>query len=1069
MASADTLSDTFSYEENKINQSQVLDEKLQNIYNTGIRNLEAFFRDQFNFKTPSKTGNTNVVDQRGGITWAFPDDTFAELMHHVEECRKEGSTLHLSERQRYDGLEESGIMLDFDCKYKVAKPEIKRTDKSNLIEAIMEIIVDTLDHTNIVRGQSDTKVGMIERPRSSILEKENLYKKGFHLLIPGIRLNSPHKKYIVSEIRKSPRVGAILKDMSVVNYDDACDANSASVPVLFIGSCKMNGGLKYELTGVWDVPLTPGRIRPQEIHDLKTLSKYNLAYEFCLTHEAKYRDGSAPLIVKNVFRAGAGLDAKIDSNYARTMNGILTGSDMILAENKVNALVHASPDALYMQGLLEILSTEYYTDRNKWRDVIFALANSSNSRVDYKWLAIWFSQKCPEKWSQGGPAALDEIWEESRIRITVGATSGAKFLTDRSIAYWARLCDKDRYALTTQENYFHKLQSYSYEYSGQIENSMVADILFSMLKYKFTVDYEGKTPVWYEFITNEDHGIQYGEVWKWRKEPSDPISLQQYMTDKLPEIYNRVVKKFEDSRKQHAENKEKGKFYVQSIKNLSRSRTKLFTNIFKRHTIKECIDRFVKRGFAKQLDVTCPYIFGVGNGVLELSRKSRFIDHYHEHPISKATSVPWKGHFDPERPDAHQQKLLDMIADIIIENDARIKIMMFLSTGLVGGVKNTPLLLIVGGGSNGKTVLMSLTMETLGRDVYSSFINPQVYSKQPESADRANSSLMQFKGKNFTVGEETNKGDPLCPAALKGNIFSSGVSSRELHSKQESFQISATQIVTSQYEFIVPTTDHGTWRRLSQYIARTKFCANPDPANIFETKDDPKCREYPNDKNYQIAWLQILVYFYEWFQDVYDGNYANVSSPTIDAITEKFRNDQDKINQFIYKFVAISPSYATEGPDAILENVAMKYLKWYDMNHGAKKQTLSDIIKEFENSSIQKYLRRNRQGSYETFGIRVLDEKDFLRAGETYFKPRTEDYQTRKDSKVFWWKRPDAKMPETKTSETKTSENKTDVVAAKNVEKRTIAIEHGNDKDFIAKKVVEKPQSTTVDIMDDYI
>src|SRR6185503_18768757 len=130
---------------------------------------------------------------------------------------------------------------------------------------------------------------------------------------------------------------------------------------------------------------------------------------------------------------------------------------------------------------------------------------------------------------------------------------------------------------------------------------------------------------------------------------------------------------------------------------------------------------------------------------------------------------------------------------------------------LVGGIKNLPLLLLVGGGSNGKTVLMSLMMETLGRDVYASFINPMVYSKQPESADRPNSSLMQFKGKNFTVGEETNQNDPLSPAAIKGAVKSGGVSSREMFSKQESFQITATQIVASQYEFTVPTTDHGTW------------------------------------------------------------------------------------------------------------------------------------------------------------------------------------------------------------------------------------------------------------------
>lgn len=1037
--------ESFSYDENIKYAESILEQKAQSVYLRGLRQLETFFREQFNYKTASKVNKTNVINQQTGQTWALPDDVFGQMMQLIEECRKEGSILHISERQQYENLLSSGIMLDFDCKYRIANPEIKKTSKSKLVEAIMEIVVDTIDFPNL-RPDETTKVGIIERPRSSLIEIEKLYKKGFHILIPGILLTRPHKKYIIAEIRKSARIEQILAEMGVANGLAACDENSASVPVFFIGSCKVSGGLKYELTNVYDVTLTPGYIRTQEINDITSLSKYNLAYEFCLTHEAKYTGGLAAMISKREYKCSGRISTKVDDLYARSINGTIPNSDLVIMDNKVNILVQSSPDALYMQGLLSILTPEYYTERNKWRDVIFALANSSTGRVNYYELACWFSQKCPEKWQQGGEAALNEIWEESRIRQTTGAVSGHKFLTERSIAYWARLCDPARYAETSKDNYLQKLIKYTYEYQGQIENSMVADIIHSMLKFKFYADYEGKTVIWYEFITNEDHNIQYGEVWKWRREPCNPISIQQYMTDKLPVVFKDVIKRQEDNRNSKADNKELGKYMVSVVKNLKKSQLRLFNNTFKEKTIKECINWFVNRGFAKKLDVTCPNIIGVGNGLLELGRVTRFIDHYHEHPVSKFTTVPWAGKFDPNNPNPFQQKLLDMVADIIIENDARIKLMIFLSTGLVGGVKNLPLLLIVGGGSNGKTVLMTLTMETLGKDVYASFINPMVYSKQPESADRANSSLMQFKGKNFTVGEETNKGDPMCPAAIKGAVKSSGVSTRELHSKQESFQITATQIVTTQYEFIVPTTDHGTWRRLQLYRARTRFCANPDKNNEFEAKDDPKCREMPNDRNYQIAWLQILVYFYEWFQDQYDGNYDLVPSSTIDLQTENFRNEQDKINQFIYKFIVISPKYSAEGVDANLESVALKYIKWYDVHFGgSKRQTLSDIVKEFENSAIQNHLRRNRQGVYETFGIRVMEEKEFLRDGESYFKARNDDYRPQKDKTPFWWKR---------NNNVEIKENKI-IKTNDSVDKKIIARECGDDKEFENKKEVK--------------
>ena len=1055
MASGDEITDVNSYEENQAYLQNKLDEKINNINNIALRNFEEFLGDQYNYKTAAKVDKTNVIDQDKKRTWALPEDVFAQLMHHIEECRKAGVVLHMSEKQQYTGKMESGMMLDFDCKYKSANPDIKKTTKSKLIEAIIDIVVSTLDHKYIGSDdETNTVVGIIERPKASLIDNEKLYKKGFHVLIPGVCMTRPHKKYIVSEIKKSPRIIQILNEMGMVNPESACDTASATVPVYFIGSCKASGGLKYELTNIYNVTLSPGYIRTQEI---PTPTKYNLAYEFSLTHEAKYKDGQVPMIKKRMYRASTELETKINDHYSRTLNGILPESDILDVDNKVNTLLRSSPDALYMQGLLSILSPEYYTDYNKWRDVIFALANSSTSSICYKPLAIWFSQKCPEKFSV---ETVNDIWEETRVRST---TKGFKGVTIRSIEYWARQCDQIQYFEKTRMNHYHKLLNYAHEFKGCIENSMISDMLFSMLKTKFVVDKDGKQDCWYEFVAADDSQYIEGEVWKWRRENGSPITLQQYITNKLPEVFNQVTQKFIDNRNKCAGDKEKSKYLVNIIKALEKSKLKLFNNIFKERTIKESVNWFINRGFTKKLDVSCPNILGVGNGLLEMGKTVNFINHYHEYPVSKYTVVPWKGKFDPNNPDAFQQKLLDTVADIIIENDARIKLMMFLSTGIVGGVKNLPLLLLTGGGSNGKTVLMTLMIETLGKDVYSSFINPMIYSKQPESADRPNSSLMQLRGKTFTVGEETNKNDALSPAALKAVIKSGGTSSRELFGKQESFQVTATQIVTSQYEFTIPTTDHGTWRRIISYVARTKFCGNPDPGNIFETKDDPKCRDMASDKNYQIAWLQILVYFYEWFQEMYEENFDMIPSSTIDMQTEIFRNSQDRINQFIHKFVVTSPKYATEGQEASLECVALKFLKWHDVHYGSKKQTLSEVVKEFENSAIQKNLRRNKTGALEIYGIRVLDEKEFPRESEIYYKLRNDNYHPHKDKIPFWWKRPDKDVKVTAeakmSTEIKTPSLGLEHVLGMRSEKSIIAAEHGDDKDFIdVKKKVESPK-----------
>ena len=1036
-----------SYEENQAYSQSILDEKINNIYNSALRNFEEFLRDQYTYKTASKVDETNIINQETKQTWALPESAITLLMHHIEECRKNGTVLHMSERQQYANKMESGIMLDVDAKYKIANPEVKKTTKCKLIEAINEIIVGTIDPSYLVTVNGEeptTKCGIIERPKSSLIDNEKVYKKGFHILIPGIWITRAHKKYIVSEIRKSQKVIQIFEEMGMCNATTALDMGSASVPVYFIGSCKTSGGLKYDLTNIYDVTISPGYIRVQ---DIAIPTKYNLAYEFCLNFEAKYKDNMAPLIKKHIFKPSRELETKIKDFYARSADGIINEADILDTDNKVNALIQSCPDALYVQGLLSILSLDYSSDYNKWRDVIFALANSSDSRINYKPLAYWFSQKCPEKFSAD---SVDDIWDQSRIKAN---SQGYKGVTIRSLEYWARQCDQIQYFEKTKKNYYHKLLNYAYEFKGQMENSMISDLLFSMLKTKFVVDYEGKNLVWYEFITENDTQYMDGEIWKYRREPGQPITLQQYITSKLPEIFNQIIQKFLDNRNKCAGEKEKSKLYINIVKALEKSKLKLFNNGFKEKTIKESVNWFLQRGFTKKLDVTCPNILGVGNGLLELGKNTRFINHYHEYLVSKATIVPWKGKFDPNNPDPFQQKLLDVFANIVIENDARIKLMMFLSTALVGGVKNLPLLLLTGGGSNGKSVLMMLMLNTLGKDIYAAAINPLVYAKQPESADRPNSALMQFKGRNFTVGEETDKGIPLSPAAVKVTNKSSDVSTREMFGKQESFQVCATQVVTSQYQFTVPTVDFGVWRRLFCYIARTKFTSKPDPKNPFESKEDAQCRDMPNDKNYQAAWLQILVYFYEWFLQDYEGNFDLVPSVTIDTQTTIFRNSQDLINQFIYKFVVYSPKFATEGPDASLECIAMKYVKWHDLHHGSKKQTLAEIVKDFENSALFGNLRRNKLGMYETFGIRILDEKDYLRKSESYFKPRNEDYRPQKDNIPFWWKRPN---PETKNSETKNIGNDTKMNIGRS-EKNLIAVEHGSDKEF------EIPEKNSVD------
>ncbi len=145
----------------------------------------------------------------------------------------------------------------------------------------------------------------------------------------------------------------------------------------------------------------------------------------------------------------------------------------------------------------------------------------------------------------------------------------------------------------------------------------------------------------------------------------------------------------------------------------------------------------------------------------------------------------------------------------------------------------------------------------------------------------------------------------------------------------------------------------------------------------------------------QIAFLSILVYFYERLQKEYNGEVKKVPSPTIDKETEIYRNSQDTINRFISEMVVVCPEndhadvLGEYPPVYPLSNVADLYIIWYDSNiNKLKRHVATEIIKEFENSSLRKKFHREANQTLVLQGCRILGGrggKIGLRLGEEYF------------------------------------------------------------------------------------
>lgn len=267
---------------------------------------------------------------------------------------------------------------------------------------------------------------------------------------------------------------------------------------------------------------------------------------------------------------------------------------------------------------------------------------------------------------------------------------------------------------------------------------------------------------------------------------------------------------------------------------------------------------------------------------------------------------------------------------------------------------------------------------------YARKLNISVLTSERESADRPNSAVMQLKGCRWGYVEETQKSEALNSQRLKEMVNPGEISGRDLNQKQENFEVEANLAVGQNYDFVIDTTDHGTWRRLKHYRSKVKFCANPDPANPYEKKDDQRfVREYVNDPACQAAWLGILVHYYERLQAEHGGEIKRVPCPTLDRETEAFRNGQDTLNRFITEQVVLSPALGREHQ---LSDVAARYHAWYEANIGRRHHVASETMQDLENSALQKHLHRTPNKTVVLRGCRLLTpDSQSLLAGEKYF------------------------------------------------------------------------------------
>lgn len=895
---------------------------------------------------PTKDKRANVYDAARG-NWLVDENATAEFLDVYQAVIDNGIIMHTYER-----AEERGLMVDIDI-CQTSKNAIY-TDLffERIAKGIYTVITDALpSHVGPARVVITRRTEI-----TPIDDKPGYFKDGVHVLFPSIRMNKALRIHILESIKSE--FDGIFTDAdskddysAISDHTKWIDTHAARVPVNLIGSCKPGNTKKpHKVIYTGEFKLMKQR-KGLSVEGVEVRPE-NMAAFACLVLKApgmQYESYAMDVKTYEPTNDEEVFETDVDENIE---------SDNFAANN---------PEALYMRELVNILPSKYYDDYDLWIKVLAALSSMGQR---YRCIALEFSKKSSKFDHASFAATWDSVSQSGR-----STTDGC--LTKRSIIYWARMENPTRFNAISEHSFMRVLLTTMFACGGKFTHADHAKVLAALMSHKYVfakkiAGFRASTPCWFEFVTPEDQH-RYGEVWKWRPEP-DGDFLGIYIMDQYKAILNQGKQYLKEERDKL--NSETDKDALKNLDFIDKAFRSTIQKLGDEGNIKNIIKSaqrvFKRRDFWDELDKAEDYI-GVANGVLHVGEKVTLIARHHEHPIY----LSLKAAYTPrDETCAAVRRVEEIFRQVYPEPDVYDFVWYMAATGLDRRPVTGKMFFIMGGGSNGKSITMSFIQNAMGLDLCASMKMALLTAKNAAKANEADSSFMQAKGKTLLIFDEGSGNDILNSEKVKNMVNCNAQTARELFSIQENFFLHANSFCSTNHPPTIRSTDtdHGFWRRVLFYTAKSRFVENPREANEYMVDPDIEGRLI-KDPAHLNAVLSIMGYYYEKFASVYGKNINKVPCPTIQAETRAFREGQDKAFKYCVERIIVSP-----GSTVMSSELGADYSNW----------VMTQFNDHITASSSEKYLATSVIGDYKRehmyVGVRVrANGSSKVRRGEVAF------------------------------------------------------------------------------------
>lgn len=313
-----------------------------------------------------------------------------------------------------------------------------------------------------------------------------------------------------------------------------------------------------------------------------------------------------------------------------------------------------------------------------------------------------------------------------------------------------------------------------------------------------------------------------------------------------------------------------------------------------------------------------PDLVNCRNGVLNLS--TGFLGKHNPGlKLTKQTGAP----YDPDATSDTWDMLLEAVPE-----DVRPWLQLRFGQALSGYAEDN-LVLLQGGGENGKSAFMSAIMRAFGS--YAGLVSHRILLAGNTSQHPTE--LMDLMGTRLALLEETPEEGHLDVHQLKMIIGTPLINARRMRQDSISFPTTHSLFINSNPFPLVSATDHGTWRRLVATKFPFKFVMPNRDHKLAENErwGDPDLKSrIQRDETLPAAALAWIVRgALAWYQD---RAAMHVLPEPVAAATREWRADSDVGYQFAEEHLSPAPnhlipaSYLTDKFNAFLE--AQGKRKW---------------------------------------------------------------------------------------------------------------------------------------------